>query len=259
MDNTLFFALPFLVFGAYLVVKFLDFYGRGVGPKNLRRPYRESIAKYMAFYNALPPASRRRFEHKVQHFINSKEFIPRGMNHVTDEMKALIAGSAVQLTFGLRTVSLRHFKRILVYPDSYYSTINRTYHKGEVNPRYQAIVLSWKAFVEGYMDHKDGRNLGLHEMAHALLLENFIENGEAGFFDKYDMDRWNRLAYAEIAQIKAGNSDLFRAYGAENLHEFFAVAVEVYFEKPHEFNAQRPDLYKTLSNLLRQDPIRLSI
>ena len=93
-------------------------------------------------------------------------------------MTAMIASSAIQLTFGLPKINLKHFERILIYPDEYYSTINKQYHKGEVNPRLKAIVVSWKAFVAGYADPHDGINLGLHEMAHALKLENIIKNGE---------------------------------------------------------------------------------
>ena len=38
-----------------------------------------------------------------------------------NEMKALIGGAAIQLTFGHPSIYFTHFKRILVYPDSYYS------------------------------------------------------------------------------------------------------------------------------------------
>ena len=90
-------------------------------------------------------------------------------------MKALIAGSAIQLTFGYPDVDFGHFWRILIYPDNYYSTITHRYHKGEVNIK-GIIVLSWKSFKEGFADSTDGRNLGFHEMAHALRLINIVEN-----------------------------------------------------------------------------------
>ena len=39
-----------------------------------------------------------------------------------------------------------------------------------------------------------------------------------------------------------------------NEHEFFAVAVENFFERPQEFKNAIPELYSILSKLLNQDP-----
>ncbi|MGD1889764.1 MAG: zinc-dependent peptidase [Cyclobacteriaceae bacterium] len=115
------------------------------------------LARYFPYYQQLPMSQKKIFMKRVMHFIQQKQFIPRGFKPVTLEMKAMISASAVQLTFGLPEVSLSHFRRILIYSDDYYSTITRRYHKGEVNPRLQAIVLSWRSFVEGYADVTDAR------------------------------------------------------------------------------------------------------
>ena len=151
------------------------------------------LAKYFPYYQQLPLPQKKVFMKRVMQFIQQKQFIARGFNLVTLEMKAMIAASAVQLTFGLPQVSLTHFKRILIYADDYYSTITRRYHRGEVNPRLQAIVLSWQSFVEGYADVTSGQNVGLHEMAHALELENLIENEEYQFFPTEAQQRWKGL------------------------------------------------------------------
>ncbi len=221
--------------------------------QSLRLQYKNPIKAHSTFYQQLPPKSKAKFEKKVNYFILTKEFIPRSMPKVTDKMVALIAATAVQLTFGLPSVSLMHFNKILVYPNNYYSTINRQYHKGEVNPRLKAIVLSWPHFVEGLVNPNDGRNLGLHEMAHALKLENFIRNEEFGFFSRKEFNKWQHLAQAEMGKIKNGEESLFRLYASVNEDEFFAVSIEVYFEQPHQLYAYNSELYKTLSNLLRQD------
>ena len=144
------------------------------------RKSREVLNKYFPYYISLEPREKLHFERRVHQFMGLKSFIPRNIEEVTLEMKTLISACAVQLTFGLPKIYLRHFSKILVYPDNYYSTINQTYHKGEVNPRFGIIVISWKSFVKGYVE-KEGLNLGLHEMAHALHLENRIMNGEFDF------------------------------------------------------------------------------
>lgn len=222
----------------------------------IQEKYRIPLEKYFRYYHTLNPVEKKLFEKRVQKFINLKAFIPRGMPEVTSEMKALIAASAIQLMSGFPKIYFAHFKRILVYPDSYYSEISMRYHKGEVNMG-GLIVLSWKYFVEGYIDHEDGRNLGLHEMAHALRLENAVQNEEYGFLDDEILKTWTDLCYREIAKMHNGKSDFFRSYAATNSQEFFAVAVENFFERAEDFYKWHPKMYNTLAQMLNQDPLRM--
>ncbi len=230
---------------------------RAVGPPHLKARYKVILKKHFDYYNRLDHKNQRVFEGRVQHFINIKHFIPRSMQHVTAEMKVLIAASAIQLTFGLPKVYLSHFKRILIYPDNYYSVINKVYHKGEVNPLVRTIVLSWKNFVEGYYDKSDGINLGLHEMAHALRLENYIFNDEYNFFDEKVLHLWGELANVEIMNIRQGESSMFRSYGAIDQEEFFAVVIENFFERSKLFFDSCPELYNLTVRLLNQNPLEL--
>src|SRR5690606_1678772 len=137
-----------------------------------------------------------------------KRFIPRNVAEVTIEAKVLIAACAVQLTFGLPDIYLQHFNKILVYPDDYYSSITKRFHKGEVNPMFGIIVISWQSFIDGYIYTHDAKNLGLHEMAHALRLENIIRDKEYRFFDKELMDQLDRQA-VKICEGMEDQTDTF--------------------------------------------------
>ncbi len=219
----------------------------------MKDEHREILIKYFPYFAGLTVPERIFFEKRLIEFINSKKFLPRQMAEVTLEMKTFIAASAVQLTFGLPMVYLSHFKYILVYPDEYYSQITKKYHKGEVNPRHQAIVLSWKAFIEGYFK-QEGVNLGLHEMAHALHLENTIRNEEFDFLPEKELKVWDQLAGGEMEKIKSGAECFFREYGATNAYEFFAVAVESFFERPQQFKEYNEELFLVLAKILNQNP-----
>jgi MtfA peptidase len=170
-------------------------------------------------------------------------------------MKALIAGSAVLLTFGYPSIYFRHFWKILIYPDNYYSTITRKYHKGEVNLG-GIIVLSWKDLKEGFRCHADGYHLGLHEMAHALKLINIIDNDEYDFYDRSIMKDFDKQAYQEISKINLHphEKSIFREYAATNKEEFFAVAVELFFEQSNELKRYNPRLFDLLTKILKIDP-----
>lgn len=217
--------------------------------------YKAILQKYNRYYQTLSGHDKGKFERKVCNFLYSKRFIPRNMTKVTIEAKVLIAASAVQLTFGLPNIYLQHFDKILVYPNEYYSSITKKYHKGEVNPRFGIIVLSWNHFAEGYLN-SGAVNLGLHEMAHALRLENIIRNEEYRFFDERLIERFD--AYArDICRDLETHANFFRPYACTNEHEFFSVAVENFFERPELFKRQIPELYVILTRLLGQDPLKL--
>ena len=217
------------------------------------RAVRVVLAKNFIYYQRLSLQQQQIFEQRVIRFIRQKQFIGRGLE-VNQTMRVLIAAAAVQLTFGLPDIALRHFKRIIIYPDQYYSTITHRYHKGEVNPAAQAIVLSWNNFLAGYAQPEDSLNLGLHEMAHALEIENMVENDEYDFLSPVLWQRWQEQARVYRASMQHQPSALFRDYAATNDQEFFAIAVENFFERPTTFKAHAPELYDTLTQLLRQDP-----
>lgn len=218
--------------------------------------YKDILTKNSGYYRSLPPQDKATFERKVCNFLYSKRFIPRSMPEVPIEAKVLIAACAVQLTFGLPNIYLQHFDKILLYPNEYYSSITKKYHKGEVNPRFGIIVLSWNNFAAGFSHDTDSVNLGLHEMAHALRLENIIRNEEYRFFDERLIRRFDDFA-KDICKDMKSYGNLFRTYACTNEHEFFSVAVENFFERPQLFKSQIPELYVVLTRLLAQDPAKL--
>ncbi|GAB3329136.1 hypothetical protein GCM10027429_04730 [Marivirga atlantica] len=223
----------------------------------LKPAHLDSLNKYSDFYRRLKPKYKREFEKRVLLFMNSKTFIPRQMSHVTDEMKVLISSVAIQLTFGLQRIYLAHFNKILVYPSKYYSTINNQYHKGEVNPRFGIIVLSWDAFVSGMSKPTDGLSLGLHELAHALHLENRIKNEEYGFFNYEAWKVYVHESNKERITIELGTNTFFRNYAAVDEYEFFAVVIELFFEQSKALYDYNKALYEALTILLQQNPLTI--
>ncbi len=223
------------------------------GELSMRQSDRVVLSGWLPYYTQLDRTARSEFDQRVKDFINDKEFHGRGIE-VTREMKLMLAGSAVQVTFGLEPLLLMHFSRIVVYPDQYRNRPQSHLHLGEVNPGMRVIAISWKHFLQGYAEPTDARNVGLHEMAHALWFENRIPNAETGFLSNKLLLEWRQLAEDESARIRAGEDRFFREYAATDQAEFFAVAVEYFFEKPAEYRSVLPELYECMVQLLGQDP-----
>lgn len=223
-------------------------------PRSLKLKYSFYVAQ-ISYYQNLSPIDRLLFEKRVQLFINNKQFISRGKGfNLNDEMVARIAASAVEISFGFPKMGFEHFSRILIYPDDYYSNITKKFHAGEVNAR-GFIVLSWKSFQEGYNNDSDGINLGIHEMAHALKLENRIQNGDYNFLSPALMQRFAEEFRHYQSRNGQASTPVLRSYASTNIHEFFAVLCENFFERPALLKEENSSLYQLMTQLLLQDPL----
>ena len=223
-------------------------FGKGTAPN-----YRELLLQNFVVYKMLDENGRRKFEKRVCRFIRMKDFrAGKNIDKITDEMRVLVAASAIQLTYGYPDLYFQHFKTIILYAEEYYSPLTGQYHQGEVNAG-GAIVLSWNNFRAGFNNLNDGRNLAMHEMAHALRLSNIFDNQGYDFIDRDALLEFEHLAKAEMMIIEDGKNSFFRLYGGTNLHEFFSVAVECFFEQPQEFNSYNSHLYELMTRILRID------
>ena len=244
---------------------FVDFYYgdklhlRSLQKKPLEAQYKRAIANHFPYYKKLKPHKQDLFERKVQWFIDSREFVNGAdLDELHPDMIALVSATAIQVTFGFPRVYLKHFKRVYIYNDAFQSPNTGKYHYGEVNGK-GVIVLSWKNFVQGLFNETNGRNLGLHEMAHALKVENAIQNKEYGFLNQKSYGRFHAEGRWEMHRMRNGEANFFRDYAAINDHEFFAVAMENFFERPAAFRAHNPKLYTIMTRMLNQDPLKMSM
>ena len=186
------------------------------------------------------------------------EFIPRSDAKLTRAMKAIICCGASQLVFGLPRESLTYFEKIIVYPDYYNSKYTHKRHKGEVNPGLRVIVFSWRGVIEGLDRPDDGLNLLLHEFAHALWLEHKLMQHQYKVLNEDVIEEFERLAAAEMGELHTNEQHFFRRYAFESIEEFFAVAVENFFERSEIFVRDLPHLYIVLAKILKQDPLQIT-
>ncbi|HOP45139.1 MAG TPA: zinc-dependent peptidase [Flavobacteriales bacterium] len=229
--------------------------GRGLWVRGLTPWERALLVKYVPHYGRLSAAGKQRFESITATFLHEKRWEGVGME-LEEEMRVMIAASAAQLLLGRPEVKLRHFERFQVYANAYRSDRNDRWHQGEVQPRNGLVRISWRHFLHGYSDPRDAHNVALHELAHAFWFEDLIPNGEQGFLDPELKARWLKRADEVMTRIHGGEEVLFREYAGTNREEFFAVAVEYFFEQPREFLYEHPDLYDLLRGMLHQDPLR---
>lgn len=210
------------------------------------------IGSLFTYFNDMPLEEKKRFVYRVHQFKSGKKFHFIGLEN-NDDTAILVSSSAVQVTFGLKNYLLAHFKDIYILADAYHMDDDEELYIGHVAP--EGIYLSWKHFLYGYSQKNDNINVAVHEMAHALLYNNF--------FAQYGTDSHFRLNYEKfsnstgpiLADVITNRRSYLRSYAFSNLHEFWAVSVEAFFENPKGLKENMPDLYDALCRVLNQDPM----
>lgn len=219
-------------------------------PKKLKTDQRKILENEFPFYTKLSDKKKVYFEHRVKTFVNYYSFVGKEELVVTDEMKVMIAGTYVTLTFGMRDYLIDLFNTILLYPSVYFSNSNQQYHKGEFNVRMKVVVFSWEDFLIGHQTTNDNINLGLHEFSHALHFHCLRNRNPSSiiFFDEFN--KVIRYYHDEILNQKLCEKSYFRDYALENQFEFIAVVLEHFFETPEIFKNNFPELYQNVSAMI---------
>lgn len=208
------------------------------------------LYKSFPYFTTLDNQNKRYFEHRVVKFIDKYEFIGKEDFLITDEVKVLIASTSVMLTFGMRCYLYDIIDKIIVYPSTYYSTVNDTYHKGEFNPRMRAMVFSWEDFKAGYETTSDNLNLGIHEFAHVLHFHGLKSDDASSIIFSRMYSQIQKEVNHPANKEKLIQSNYFRIYAYTNQFEFLAVILEHYFETPQLFKQEFPNLYQNVSLML---------
>lgn len=223
-------------------------------PDNLIIEYDSIISKVLPYYIQLSETNKKRFLLRVYNFRKAKQFHFSGIEP-NEEITILISAAAVQVSFGLKNYQLPFFTDIHILSDAYNALDSREIYIGHVSPT--GIYISWKHFVQGFADYTDGFNVALHEMAHALHHENFINETGIDWDFRRDFEKLTPVFGPLVAQAIMQKKSYLRGYAFTNFHEFWAVSVEYFFENPKGLKDNLPQLYNILVDTLNQDPLHL--
>ena len=215
--------------------------------------WREILADRYDHYDRLPDDLVPRFEDDLRIFL-SETRITGVEVVVSDELRVLVAASAVTLSLGWPEFEWDDLAEVLLYRQDF----DRDYSfdtpelAGQTHG-WGTVILSVPALRESFEDPDDGFHVGLHEFAHLLDMESAQFRGVPGGFDAERATAWLALAEKEMARMRRGRSVL-DDYGADDVAEFFAVAVEGFFESPLALRRRHRELYDVLAAWFRQDP-----
>lgn len=227
---------------------------------------RAIVAKQVPLTNKLPLEFREKLEGKINVFLAQVEFIGCNGLDVNEEMELSIAAQACLLVVNSDTWYER-LHTILIYPGAFKS--RQTKHSGYVLTEHEIartgeswpqgpVVLSWAHAKQGAINETDGHNVVFHEFAHQIDDLSGRTNGIPILNKSQTFVDWGHVFVkafeSHVQHVHAGRQTVIDAYGAEGPEEFFAVAVEVFFERPTALKRSEPAVYEQLAALFQLEP-----
>ena len=227
---------------------------------------REIMAQAVPLTRRLPTDLRDKLESKMSLFLHQVEFIGCDDLEVSEEMELSIAAQACLLVMNsdswyetLRTVLIYPgaFKSVQRETDGYVVTEREVVRLGESWAR-GPVVLSWADSERGAFNDLDGHNVVLHEFAHQFDALSSQTNGAPVLASGQSYAEWGRIFQEgftrHMEEVSRGRRTVIDAYGATAPEEFFATAVEVFFEKPQQLRREEPEIYDELAALFGLNP-----
>lgn len=226
------------------------------------------VAGSLGEWAHLDGEERARLVADVETLLRTKHWEAARGFELTRAMRVTIAAHAALVTLGLGVEAYLHVKAIIVHPTT---IVVRTPRPGpvpgtlddspvellgEAHARQGPVLLAWDAVRrEARWGARSGRNVVVHEFAHKLDLLDGMIDGTPPLADNAARARWAEVSTREYRPLRAGLPDpVLRDYGGTDPGEFFAVAAEVFFTRPVELQAEKPELYSLYRDYFGQDP-----
>jgi len=224
-------------------------------------------------FRSLGPDDAVRLRELSTYFLAEKEFRPVKGAVLDDRTRVSIAAQACLPLLGLDIDWYSDWTTILVTPREYDVRRSETDTAGvvtEYDDELAGEVFDLGPVALSLEDIRasgwgDGYNVVIHEMAHKLDDRDGSFDGCPPLHRGMDGEAWRRAFSAAYEDLRAKVERAPRRpsrrrgprldpYAAESPDEFFAVACEYFFEKPHLLRSEYPEVYAQLALFFRRDP-----
>jgi Mlc titration factor MtfA (ptsG expression regulator) len=204
-------------------------------------------------------------------FLDEKEFAGAGGLEVTDTMAVHIAVQACLPVLRLGLQPYRGFVGIVVHPDEVVAPREVMDDDGVVHNYDEVLsgeamdggplMLSWTDVRAAGESADWAYNVVIHEFAHVIDMGDGEADGVPPLQAVESRRRWRAVIEAEYDVFcrwtDDGRDTVLDPYGATEIGEFFAVAVEAFFVAPADMREQHPQLYALFADYFQQDPAAL--
>lgn len=227
------------------------------------------LRRRLPTFSALPADLRQQLKRHILVFVAEKQFLGCAGLAITDDMRVTIAAQACLLILNRKTDYFPGLERILVYPGAFVVDKWEEDEAGVLSAHREVlageswgdgqVILSWEDTLEESIASGEGKNIVIHEFAHQLDQQTGVANGAPLLASGQRYRMWAEVFGREFMHLRQQPQDeegaLFDDYAAEHPAEFFAMASEVFFERPREMAERHSALYEQLRQYYRVDPL----
>lgn len=218
--------------------------------------WRTILGERAPFVRRIPKSRQTKFEADLMVFEHEKAIIGADGFEVDEEVRVVVSACAVRLILYLDIGYFDRMNEIVVYPSAYRHPERDDIVFGEAS-NWHTVVLSWADVVAGLSNPDDGHDTAIHEFAHILDRATGAFNGTPALRAREDYAPWGRILGEHFVRLRSEDRktrSVLGDYAATNEAEFFAVATEVFFERPALMRRRAPDLYAELCRFYGFDP-----
>ncbi len=216
--------------------------------------WRTFLNEKVIFYKELETEEEKsQFEKKVQRFLATKKITALN-TEIDDDIKLMVAASAVIPTLVFPDFNYPNVKEVLIYPNSFDKEFGTDLSEGNKTAQGMVgsgvmngkVILSKPDLMKAYDGVHHSFNVGIHEFVHLLdATDGDVDGVPENLLDKPHIGPWISEMKKEMHKVADGHSDI-NPYGLTSNAEFLSVVSEYFFSNPEKFKKRHFELYQYL-------------
>lgn len=215
-------------------------------PPPLDQPILKWLQQFSPFYNSLSEVSKKNFERRLVLFIKAKDFATMGeeRGELPEDLKAIIAHNAIQLTFGRKDFLFDKYERVAAYKHPFPTPGKQYLHTVETETEDGTLIFALEYLIPGMLRKGEFYNIGLHG-----FIDAFLDINKSISFPNIDHVTWEQLE-----QVSGFSSEyLLNLTGLKEINKL-TVLINHYVTFNDKLRKQLPDEANQLEEIFRLYP-----
>ena len=232
---------PFLIAAVIFILSpQINWWWYTKNPPSIDSNLKTILQTRLPFYQNLSAADKKKFEERVTLFIMAKQFTPKIHDELPEDMKAIIASSAVMLTFHKEDDWLfDKFEQYIIYPHPFPTPQYEAWHICENYEEDGVMLFSAQHLLHGFFEPQKYYQIALHEFVNV-----FLDNYSGTKYPQFGEEYW-----ADFEKISNFSEEKTKAYiGLQNINPA-AVGTTLYFTHREIFAKILPKEFEVLEGI----------
>jgi hypothetical protein len=232
-----------LLAALYVLSPEIDWWWYKRNPPPMDPPLHHFFERFLPFYRNLPKEEKKRFQDRIMLFNLTRDYQGQGLESIPEDIKGILAASAVWLTFWQEDYLLEPFQKNIIYPHPFPSPQHpHHWHSVEVFTEDGVVLNTAEHLLKGFTQPQLFYPIGLH--TYALVLQEKYPNLP---YPSLPEDIWSHLE--QISGFKRTAIEEFIGLPEVNLQ---AICITCLFYYADAFRGALPELYAQYEALLMQ-------